>query len=146
MNQNTNDNNSEKNHGCACCAVGCGVPSLFVLVLLILFIYSVTHEEFGENMPTAPMYNAEKGNNFCYDWTYLNRYFEFTISEQDFLDWCKNCGWEPIEIESLPSLPSPKWPDLSDGSAWPMINQKLGDKIPLSIVRYCYRKAEHKEW
>ena len=143
-----NTDKKKKFYGYACCAVGCGMPCLFVLTLLLTFIYSVNYEDFGENMATSPMYYTEKGNNFCYDLTFLNRYFEFTISEQDFLDWCKDRDeryrWEPIEIQILPSLPTSN-KDRNDDSVWPIINEKRGSKIPLSITRYNHRKTQHEQ-
>ena len=80
-----------------------------------------------------------------YYYSYLNRYFEFTISEPDFLEW-RTSGkfpWEPVEIKSLPSLPKPEkqWVDRQNGD-WKLVNSRR--EIPLFIVRYCHKKAEHE--
>ena len=128
-----------KKVGCACCAIGCSTPVLFVLVFLYMFYRVASREEFGENRETAPMFYAEKGGNFCYYWTYLNRYFEFTITEQDFLDWCSDGNWKPIEIKSLLLLPEVR----NNDDDWPVVNERRGS--PLSITRYTCGKAEHTE-
>ena len=148
MNQQTTQNSGKKNYGLACCAVGCAVPFFLVLVLLVSIIYRFTYQDFGENKATAPMFYAEKGSHFCYDWAFGNRYFEFTIAEQDFLDWCEKKDsryrWETLEIKDLPSLSAPNR-DWDDDNAWPVINERRGEAIPLSITRYNHRKAEHKK-
>jgi hypothetical protein len=132
----------KKMSGCACCALGCGVP---LCAFVFLFLFYIAYHEFGENKETAPMYYVETGSNFCYSWTYVNRYFEFTISEQDFLNWCENREnqWKPIEIKTLPELPKDDrgpW-DLADGET--LDNQRR--EIPLLFRRYNRSKSEHKD-
>jgi hypothetical protein len=89
------------------------------------------------------MFNAKKGTNFSYDVTYSRNHVEFTIAEQDFLDWCKQLGWTPIEIKDLPLLPEVEY-DWDNDAAWPRINEQQGNKGPLIISRYNCRKPEHE--
>lgn len=128
----------KKSNGKSCCAAGCGCVLPIVLIFAIWLTHIIWYHRFGENEPTAPMFHAEKGKNFSYDFTYLNRFCEFEISENDFLDWCKNrkYPWNPVEIETLPSLPKPDW------NEYPQINDRR--EVPLSIIRYCYKKPEHE--
>ena len=123
----------------------CGGPSFLILAFVLLFIYSVNDTEFGENKATSPVFNAEKGSHFSYYVSYLNRFVEFTISEQDFLNWCKDRGWEPFdEIKNLPVLPRPPEPNWHNDSDAIWVNQRRGREIPLAIIRYNHIKEEHE--
>jgi len=156
MNQQTNRNNKEKGYG-ACCAVGCVIAFGF-LIFIILVIHDITSEKFGENMATPPtrhtarIRSPEKGRDFCYytpsPVIFPRVYMEFTISEQDFLDWGKSQldqWWEPLEIKSLPLLARPPQPDRNNDDAWPAVNEQQGEKIPLLITRYIFGKEGHRE-
>ena len=151
-----NTDGKKRHYGYACCAVGCGVPSLLVLVCLLVVgyvIYDITTDKFGENMATSPIFYTKKGSNYCYFITspvlgfFEREYLEFTISEQDFLDWgAKNFrDWEPLEIKSLPSLPRSPQPDTTDEGEWKWINRQQGEKLPLSIHRYLSQTEKHEE-
>lgn len=119
--------------------IGCGIILLIVLFFVVPFVTAIRYHEHGENKPTAPIYNAEKGKNFSYDFSFMHQFCEFDISEVDFLDWCKTkeISWELVEIETLPSLPE------VDRNKLPRINHQRN--IPLLIARYCCRKTEHEE-
>ena len=132
----------KKRTGYTCCAVGCGSALLLFVVFVILFLHAVNHTEFGENEATSPIYYTEKGSNFSYYVSHLHRCCEFTISEQDFLEWCKE-RWEPIEIETLPSPPKTKLWHERDEDDFPIINEQR--KVPLRIERYSYVKPEHEK-
>jgi len=124
----------------------CGVPLLCFAFMVSSFVWYVGfYHRFGENQPRAPMFSAEKGTDFSFDVTYSRSYIEFTISEQDFLDWSKNRLYpmNPVEIKDLPSLPSVEF-DWDNDAAWPRINEQQGGTIPLSITRYNRRKPEHE--
>ena len=161
MDQQTEQISGKKKNGCVCCTVGCGVPvclGLAILFYIIYAIHDINREKFGENMATNPLFStkfsAKKGSNYCYylpaSFPFPREYMEFTISEQDFLDWGKiqndrGWDWKLLEIENLPSLATPANPDRKDKDAWPVINRRQGEKIPLSIVRYLHGKKEHNE-
>ena len=123
MNQQANEKTTNIQKTCclSCCVVT-GIVLLFALVCLLSIYYRYNHVEIGENKETSPMFYTEKGKNYSYAICYPLSYFEFTISESDFLDWCEEQSWEPVEIKSLPSY-----------------------EIPVSIARYCCFKKEHKE-
>ena len=130
--------------GCVCCAIFCGVPLLvFVFMLSSFMWYVMFYHEFGENKPRAPIFNAEGGTNYSFNVRYNWSFVEFTISEQDFLDWCKKRKWNPVEIKDLPSLPRVEF-DWNNDAAWPRINGQQGSEIPLLIPRYNGWKPEHE--
>jgi len=120
-----------------CCRCSCCVAAGCVIVLICLFAWGISYHDFGENQDQSPMFSAKNGKNFSYDITYSWQHVEFDISETDFLGWCKNeaSGWEPIEIEILPSLPT-------IDTIMPSINHRR--ECPLWIPRYCRYKPEHK--
>ena len=145
MDQQAQENVQRKRlKGCACSAIGCGLPLLTFILMVASFVWHVGYyHEFGENQASAPEFNAEKGTDFSYDVTYSWSYIEFTISEPDFLDWCRQRNWKPVEIKDLPSLPKVE-SDWEKDSDWPRINGAQGDKGPFSIPRYSYKKPEHE--
>ena len=130
--------------GYACCAVFCGIPLFVFVFMLSSFVWYVGfYHEFGENQPRAPVFNAEGGTNFSFNVRYAGSLVEFTISEQEFLDWCKKSLWNPVEIKDLPSLPRVEF-DWDNDAAWPRINEQQGSEIPLLIARYNWWKPEHE--
>ena len=135
----------KKKKGCTCCAVGCGLPLLAVVLMISSWLwYVMYYHEFGENKDSFSRVHAPKGTNFSYDSVYMRYYCEFTIFEEDFLGWCKNRTnpFEILEIKDLPSLPALNW-HLEDRDK-DKINERRGSQIPLSIVRYNMRKPEHE--
>ena len=129
MNQQA-DEKTKKNKntcGCVCCSVA-GMVLLFLFVCLSMTYYRYSHKEIRENEATSPYCYAEKGMNYSYCIAYPSSQFEFTISEPDFLDWCEENSWESVEIKSIPSA-----------------SQDASLSLPVTIVRYCHGKAEHKE-
>jgi len=144
-------NNKRKTYGYACCCtigvIGCGMPVLMCILgfLMLTGFRNIFHTDYGENMETCPFLEAEKGSNFCYYDTFNNRWCEFTISEAEFLEWCKNreSPWIPVEINSLPTLPKEErgTRDLASGEY--ILNARR--EITLSIERYNRVRSEHEK-
>jgi len=143
----SNKINGKRKKNYFCCGLGCGIPLLFAIAFVVLFLYAVNYTKLGENEDTSPIFYTEKGSNYSYFYSYMRWYCEFTISEEDFLDWCSNreFPFEVLEIKDLPSLPKHdrRLHELTDDEL-PMIHERRGGRIPLSIVRFSSRKPEHE--
>ena len=123
---------------------GCGCAFLLFVVFVILFCIALNLTEFGENEATLPIFCTEKGSNFSYYLTYSRQCCEFTISERDFLEWCKERWGESIDIVTLPSLPKDNRRYFErTKNEFPIINEQR--EVPLLIGRYSYIKPEHEK-
>ena len=141
---------TERNRGKKKACIIAAIFVVFLLPLLPFLVYcSLTYyvrhvyKDFGEDEATSPMFYAEKGKKFSYNISFPCYQFEFTISEADFLDWCrdKEFPWEPFEIKDISSR-SPRGYYFNKGGGSSV--SIFGESAPLSIVRYCHVKEEHK--
>lgn len=91
------------------------------LVFLILFIFSFWHiliyEKKGVGLPSVDWLPKE-ATDISYYFSYRNNFYEFSISEEDFLKWVKEKGFE-----------NKGWQDL-DGT-WKQLTSKI-------VFRYNY--------
>ena len=117
--------------GCLVLLLGLGGPAP-----LIPFFFPAWFTSSGEHLPTAEQFSPE-ATNYSYYNTFMHRVREFDISEKAFLEMCKKMDYEPIAIETLPDLPP-----YNHESKPPRINYQR--EVPLTIIRYVYRKEEHQ--
>jgi len=147
MEQNTSEDKTktQKKNGCLALfqAFGCCSGCLILMLgfggpaPLIPFFFPALFTSSGEHLPTAEQFSPEATNYSYYD-TFMHRRREFDISEEAFLKMCKEKGYEPISIETLPDLP----PFDHENNERPWVNYQR--EVPMSMVRYVYHKKEHR--
>ena len=122
-------------YGCSC---GC-----FALILLLggpapllPFFFPALFTTSGEHLPIAESYSPE-ATDYSFHNTFMHQVCEFNISEQAFLEMCRERKWPPIAVESLPELPPFDWQ-----SPRPWINYER--EVPQTVPRYIYPKPGHE--
>lgn len=123
------------NVGC-CCSCVVLLPFLLVGGMFLPFFFSGLFISSGEHLPRADFYSPDTTDYSFYN-TYMHQVLEFSISEQAFLEMCREKKWAPIPVESLAELPP-----FDRDQSYPLINSERN--VPQTVPRYVYPRPEHE--